>query len=133
VYFPWDIDRLFWEVMCGDHGQLLGNAIRWTVNEAPPVTVTGQGMLDVTVWKQKTSMTVHLVNLTNPMAMRPGFRELIPSPPQKVRVQLPAGRAARRVQLLVSPRTPPVERIPGAIGLTIPSILDHEVIAIDLE
>jgi hypothetical protein len=133
VYFPWDIDRLFWEVMCDDHGKLLGNAIRWAVNEAPPVTVTGQGMLDVTVWKQKTSMTVHLVNLSNPMAMRPGFRELIPSPPQNVRVQLPAGRTARRVQLLVSPRTPPVERLPGAIGLTIPSILDHEVIAIDLE
>lgn len=133
VYFPWDIDRLFWEVMCDDHGKLLGNAIRWAVNEAPPVTVTGQGMLDVTVWKQKTSMTVHLVNLTNPMAMRPGFRELIPSPPQDVKVQLPDGRAARRVQLLVSRQTPPVKRIPGAVSLTIPSILDHEVIAIDLE
>jgi len=133
VYFPWDIDRLFWEVMCDDHGKLLGNAIRWAVNEAPPVTVTGQGMLDVTVWKQKTSMTVHLVNLTNPMAMRPGFRELIPSPPQDVKVQLPAGSTARRVQLLVSQQTPTVGRIPGAIGLTIPSILDHEVIAIDLE
>jgi hypothetical protein len=132
VYFPWDIDRLFWEVMCDDHGKLLGNAIRWAANETPPVTVTGQGMLDVTVWRQKASLTVHLVNLTNPMAMRPGFRELIPSPPQEVRVQLPAGRKAARVQLLVSQRTPPVKRGNGWLELTLTSILDHEVVAIDL-
>ena len=29
-------------------------------------------------------MTVHLVNLTNPMGMRPNFHELIPSQPQVV-------------------------------------------------
>ena len=23
VYFPWDIDRTFWEVLCMDHGRLL--------------------------------------------------------------------------------------------------------------
>ena len=84
VYFPWDIDRVFWEVMVDDHGRLLRNAIDWAIDEEPPVTVTGPGVLDVTVWRQKDSMTVHLVNLTNPMMMRPSFREPIPSPPQQV-------------------------------------------------
>ena len=28
VYFPWDIDRTFWDVMCVDHGRLLRNADR---------------------------------------------------------------------------------------------------------
>jgi hypothetical protein len=36
------------------------------------------------------------------------------------------------VQLLVSGVTPRVEDANGSISLTIPSILDHEVIAIDL-
>ena len=27
VYFPWDIDRTFWDVMCVDHGRLLRNAV----------------------------------------------------------------------------------------------------------
>ncbi len=49
-------------------------------------------MLDVTVWKQKNSMTVHMVNLTNPMMMRPSFREMIPSPPQQLRLRLPEGK-----------------------------------------
>ena len=31
--------------------------------------------LDVTVWRQENSATLHLVNLTNPMAMRGFVRE----------------------------------------------------------
>ena len=79
VYFPWDIDRSFWEVLNVDHGRLLTNAVDWVTNEARPVTVTGQGVLDVTVWQQAHSMTVHLVNLTNPMMMKGPVRELIPN------------------------------------------------------
>jgi hypothetical protein len=41
VYFPWDIDRVFWEVMSVDHGRLLANAVEWAANEERPVTVTG--------------------------------------------------------------------------------------------
>ena len=48
VYFPWDIDRVYWEVMVDDHGRLLRNAIDWALNEERPVTVTGPGVLDVT-------------------------------------------------------------------------------------
>ena len=133
VYFPWDIDRL-----------VLGSALRrttasccamrcdWAANEPPPVTVTGPGVLDVTVWRQKASMTVHLVNLTNPMAMRPNARQLIPSPPQHVVVRLPKGAKAARVRLLVAGRDVPVGQTGGPVRLTIPSVLDHEVIAIDL-
>ena len=132
VYFPWDIDRLYWEVMAEDHGTLLRNALEWAANEAPPVEVTGLGMFDVTVWRQKGSMTVHLVNLTNPMAMRPNAHQLIPSPPQHVVVRLPKGAKAVRVQLLAAGREVPVAQTGGSVRLTVPSVLDHEVIAIDL-
>jgi hypothetical protein len=49
-----------------------------------------------------------------------------------VRVRLPEGRPAKAVHLLVSGRTPQVEVINGWVALTVDSILDHEVIAIDL-
>src|SRR5260370_20296909 len=81
IYFPWDIDRTFWEVLSTDHGKLLRNAVEWATDEAPPVSVTGPGLLDVTIWRQKQSLTVHLVNLTNPMMMKTPFREIIPVPP----------------------------------------------------
>jgi hypothetical protein len=132
VYFPWDIDRTFWEVLCADHGRLLSNSVEWATNEERPATVTGQGVLDVTVWRQRDSLAVHLVNLTNPMMMKGPFRELYPVGEQRVRVRLPEGVGVKRVQLLKAGGTPTVVEEPGHITVTVPSVLDHEVVAVDL-
>lgn len=132
VYFPWDIDRVFWEVLSVDHGTLLRNAVEWATNEEPPVRVTGPGILDVTVWRQRRSITVHLVNLTNPMMMKGPFRELIPAGAQTVRVRLPDASTARKIQLLVAGGSPRVTESAGHLEVVVPSILDHEVVAIDI-
>ncbi len=132
VYFPWDIDRTFWEVMCVDHGRLLANAVRWATNEPAPVEVAGPGLLDVTIWRQRSSITVHLVNLTNPMMMKGPLRELTPAGTQRVTVRLPAGSRAQKVQLLTAGTTPRVETTGSTLVVTVPSIECHEVVAIDL-
>jgi hypothetical protein len=133
VYFPGDLERTFWEILAVDHGTLLRNAVEWAMNEEQPVTVKGQGMLDVVVWRQKQSMTVHMVNLTNPMLFKAPYRELIPSPPQEVTVKLPAGAKASAVKLLVAGQNVAAQQSSdGKLLIPVPSILDHEVIAIDL-
>ncbi len=131
VYFPWDIDRTFWETLAPDHFKLLRNAVLWAVNEDPLLTVTGPGVLDVTVWRQKTSMTVHLVNLTNPMIMRGPVRELIPVGEQKIRLRLPEAVGVKRVRLLAAGKNLRVERSGPCLVLAVPSVLDHELVAID--
>ena len=133
AYFNWDIDRTFWQVLCPDHGRLLANVVHWAANEPPPVTVTGQGLIDIAVWRQEKSMTVHLVNLTNPMLMRGPCRQLIPSPPQHVSIRLPDGARASKVHLLVANTTPDTVLDGPSITLPVPSILDHEVIAVELD
>jgi len=132
VYFPWDIDRSFWEVLCVDHSKLLKNAVEWAANEAKIVTVDGPGVLDVTVWRQQASLTVHVVNLTNPMMMKGPFREIVPVGEQRVRLTLPEGQRAKRIQLLVGGKEPPTSNAGGLVEITVPSIGVHEVIAIDL-
>ena len=132
AYVPWDIDRTFWEIMNVDHGRLLGNLIRWALNEPPVVQVTGRGVLDVTAWRQRQSVTVHLVNLTNPMMMKGPLRELIPVDEQEVRVRLPQDAKVEKVRLLVSDKTPEYKTADGVVTLTVPSVLDHEVVALDL-
>ncbi len=136
VYFPWDIDRTFWEVLCVDHSRLLSNAVRWATNEPAVVEVDGSGVLDVTVWRQKASVTVHLVNLTTPMMMKGPARELLPVGEQRLRVRLPQGLRAGRVRLLAAGTTiEPRVRDQGSrqeLEVTVPSVVDHEVVAIDL-
>ena len=132
VYIPWDIDRTFWDVLCVDHLRLLRNAIAWATNEPRPVEVEGPGVLDVTIWRQASSMTVHLVNLTNPMMMKGPLRESIPVGPLRVRVRIPADARPRGVKLLTAGTTVNAQPVKGVLTVTVPSVDVHEVVAIDL-
>src|SRR5208337_1488238 len=75
VYFPGDLDRTFWQVLAVDHGTLLRNAVEWATDEAPLVKVEGPGVVDVAVWEQKASMTLHLVNHQSNDVEGPGTRD----------------------------------------------------------
>jgi len=132
VYFPFDLDRTFWEILAPDHLALLRNAVTWATNEEPVVTVTGPGVLDVTVWRQKGSITVHLVNLTNPMMMKGPVRELVPIGKQQVSLRLPGETTAKTVRLLAAGTIPRIARSGARLDITVPSVLDHEVVAVDL-
>jgi Hypothetical glycosyl hydrolase 6/Beta-galactosidase trimerisation domain len=131
VYFPGDIDRTFWETLNFDQARLLRNAVVWATDERAPLIVEGKGVLDVSLWMQKNSMTAHLVNLTNPMMMKGPLREIIPITAQQVSLQIPAGRRVKQVQLLVAGTKPHYTNKEAFIQLDVPSIALHEVIAID--
>ncbi len=132
VFFPWDIDRTYWEVLCVDHGTLLRNAVAWATNEEPVARVDGPGFVEVTVWTQKQSLTVHLVNLSNPMMMKGPIREIIPIGPQRLRLKLPAGKKLAGVKLLVGGTPADYSQTPGAVEVRVPQIALHEVVAFDL-
>ena len=132
AYFPFDIDRTFWEVLCGDHLKMLRNTFVWANDEAQVVEVDGPGLLDVTAWKNSTSITVHLVNLTNPMAMKGPYRDFFPVGPHTVRLTLPAGVHAKRAHLLAADKDVAIELEGQVVSVKVPSILDHEVVAIEI-
>ena len=134
AYIPWDIDRTFWEVLSPDHGTLLRNVLTWAMNQEPaPVEVDGRGIVDVTVWRQQASMTVHLVNLTNPMMMKGPLREIIPIGPLTVRARVPNGLRATKVKLLTAGTSAAPQDVNGALTVKVPTVDVHEVIAVDLE
>ena len=131
AYFPIDIDRTYWQVMSTDHLKLIQNTIRWALNEEPVVEVEGPGVIDVTTWRQKDSMTVHLVNLTNPMMMKGPFREFIPIDVQ-VRIKIPEGTKPKEVRLLINGSIPEFKNKNGYINLDVAQIKDCEIVGIDL-
>ena len=116
-----------------DHGLLLQNAVKWATNQPAIAQVEGPGIMDVNVWGHPTAMTVHLVNLTNPMMMKGPMRELMSPGEQTVHIQLPADSRLRRVQLLKLDMMPTYERQGHILTVIVPSILDHEVIALDFQ
>jgi hypothetical protein len=131
AYFPGDVDSTFWQILDPDQGRVLANVVRWALDEPDVVSVTGPGVLDVGAWEGEDSLSVHLVNLTNPMMMRGPIRELYPVGPQMATVRLPQGRTPREVRLLVSQADAMPSVADGALSVTIPSIVDHEVIAVE--
>lgn len=131
AYFPWDIDRSFWEILDVDHGKLLHNAVTWAANQPPPLTLTGAGVLDVNFWRQKNSVTVHLVNLTNPMMMKGPIREFYPVGPFTLRTHLGELRA-KAVKLLVAEGIPIFRQDGEWLEVVVPAVRDHEVVAIDV-
>jgi hypothetical protein len=132
AYFPFDIDRTFWEVLCADHLKLLRNAVLWSNSEAQIVEVNGPGFLDVTVWQNPDSIAIHLVNLTNPMAMKGPYRDFVSIGAQTLKLRLPSGVHANHARLLVADKNLAIERSGPVLTVTVPSILDHEVVAIDI-
>ena len=77
-------------------------------------------------------MTVHLVNLTNPMMMKGPLRETIPVGPLTVRIRLPDGRAScERATAHGSDGAQDVSGN-GILSVTVPSVEVHEVIAMEV-
>jgi hypothetical protein len=132
AYLPSDIDRTFWSVLAPDHGRLLANLVRWASKDASPLVVEGPGVLDVTAWRQKDSLAVHLVNLTNPMLMKGAFREIYPVGSQRVRLRLPSGEVPKRAKLLEAQKAVRHAVRDGWFECTVPGVALHEIVAIDL-
>lgn len=132
VYLPMDMDRTFWEVLSNDHGTVLRNAVEWAAGGPAPLTVEGDGLLDVALWRQAGSVTAHLVNLTNPMAMKGPFRQIFPVGPFRVGIELPEGLRAKSSRLLVADRPAPMRTAGNRVTIEVPRIGVHEVVALDL-
>ncbi|WCT74137.1 beta-galactosidase trimerization domain-containing protein [Sphingomonas naphthae] len=132
VYLPMDIDRTFAELRHGGHLAILKAMVAWAADETAPMTVEGPGLVDMAYWRQAQSLAAHIVNYNNPMAMAGAYREAIRSGPYTVSLELPLGAEPKGVRLLESDAMPEWRREVGRVIVTVPSILYHEVVAVDL-
>jgi hypothetical protein len=64
--------------------------------------------------------------------MRGPVRELVPVGVQKVRLRLPEGKQAKTVRLLAAGKVVDAEQVGRHVTVTVPSVLDHEVVAVDV-
>ena len=130
AFLPADLDRRYGRENLPDHGNLLANLVRWAAGDGIPLHVDGAGFVDCHLYRQQNRLILHVVNLTNAGTWRASVDELIPVGPFRVRVHLPSGVRANRLQTLVSGRAPTPAVGNGWVRFELPSILDHEVVVI---
>jgi hypothetical protein len=130
VYFAGDMDATFWRLDNPDIGRLLSNSIRWLLNGKMPVTVSGEGLIEVIGWQTQPGYAIHLLNYNGPNAFRGHMRTLVPLGPQVVRLTLPEDRHIGSAELLRSGGSVPFHQSGRTLEITVPKVELHEVIAL---
>jgi hypothetical protein len=128
VYFAGDLGRSYWRSGHPDILRLISNALAWTLRDAKPVRVEGDGFVELFAWDTEPGFAVHILNLNNPNLHRGVILEHSPIGPQKVVLQVP--RKVSRVTALRTEREIPFTQSGATVEFTIPSVTDYEVAAI---
>lgn len=129
AYFAGDIDRTFWLSGNTDLGQLLHETIRWLRGEnAPSVTVTGDGLVEIFAWETEPGYALHLLNYTNPNAMRGPFRRFHPIGTQQVEFQ--AAKPIKSVRALRGGQSIAFRQQGPRVTFAVPAVEDYEVISL---
>lgn len=128
VYLGFNVGEILWAALQRDHARVIQNAVGWALRETPRVTVEGPGLVDVSVRADGAGLTVALVNLNNPMAMRGQNRETIPLPPQEVSVALPAGVTGAQARLVLAETSAAVHITVGRVHVAVPTVEVLEVV-----
>ena len=131
AFLPAEIDRLYSINNLPDHAALLANLVRWAAAGDIPLELESHGLFDCNLYTQPGRLIAHIVNLTATGRMPITDEDLVPVGPLRVGVRLPAGVAGRSVKALVSgaSQTPVVAN--GWARVTIPSIVDREVLVFE--
>jgi hypothetical protein len=131
AFLPADIDRLYARNNLPDHAALLANLVRWAANGAIPLEVKGRGLFDCNLYTQPGRVIAHVVNLTATGRIPVTHDDMVPAGPLKFNVRLPAGVKGRSVRMLVAGRNAAHELASRWARITIPRLLDHEVLVIE--
>ena len=142
VYIASDLDRRFWEMLTPDHGRVLANSVRWAAGgTAPLVHVSGPGLVDATLWRGEsgagtggaTRHCLHVVNMTNPFAMRGVVREVLPLSGLEVTLHLGGGLAGAPRALAAGRELETVAEDDGAVRVRLPEVAVHEAVVFEVE
>jgi len=130
VYFPGDLDRSFWRSGNPDLSKLVINSVHWLLKGQPTTSVKGDGLIETFAWETEAGIALHLLNYTNPRAMRPFMSQFYPVGPLQAEVQIPKGRGVTSVRALRAQKDLPFERFDSVVKFEVPRLIDYEVIAL---
>lgn len=131
VYFAGDIGRTFWRSGHPDPLCLISNALEWTLSGRRPLSVRGEGLIELFAWETEPGVAIHLLNLNNPNLHRGVLLRHSPIGPQQVRVELPDARRIRRATLLRAEKPLRFRQSGNVVEFTVPGVACYEIAALE--
>ena len=126
-----DLDRCFAREGASEHAEILANAVRWGLRDRDPARLEpGLGLVALTGYAQEDRRIFHLTSriVTAPV---PGRQDvLIPVGPVRLRLR-DHGEDTPRVVCRVQDAAIDLERDGAEWIVTIPELLDHEIVVVD--
>jgi type 1 glutamine amidotransferase len=129
VYLPGQPDAIQCEVLTPWIERLFAAATGWVAQEDPPVELSVQSMVGVTLFEQPQRRILHLVNY--PCDTRYESDEFRPVRNLKVAVAVPPGRRVQRVHRLWRPAELPFAQTEGRASFAIDELGEYEVLALE--
>lgn len=129
VYFPGEIDRLFWHLKFPDHRLLIANAVLLGLKDEvlarlkAPMTVD----LSIQIQRDKKRIISHLINLTG---KRP-YAEIIPVRDLELEIKIPEEFSLRRAVSLNQNRELSLSIKDNTAKILLPELKDYEVVVLE--
>ena len=131
AYFPGDIDRTLWRSGSADLSQSLQNTVQWVLGVAQqPVTVKGEGIVEVFAWETEPDYALHILNYNNPNMTRGPIRHFYAIGPQQVHFNVEEGRKISSVRALRSGRGLRFTQDSATVHFEVPGVTDYKVVAL---
>lgn len=132
AYLAGDVDASYWRLDNWDLGRQLTNTVRWVMGENNPVSVEGEGLMEVFAWETEPGFALHIVNYNGPNAFRGKMRKPVTLGPQKVRMELPREVKIRKASLLRAGAPMVFQQRGRIIEFIVPSVGAYEVAALEV-
>ena len=136
VYLCNQSEALFYRYGFPDLGRVLANAVRWTLNEPARIEVDAPDFVEATLMTQPDRKLVHLVNFPIGKPVNTGWRHIgrniVPVSDIAVRLALGPGERVREARLATSGEPIPVQTRGAIAHVTVPRLLDHEIVVFEM-
>ncbi len=120
AYLSGDVDASYWRLDNVDLGRQLLNTLQWILRDGNPVTVKGEGLMEVCAWETEPGFAIHMVNYNGPNAFRGRMRTPVSLGPQQVRLELPRDIKIRNASLLRAEKPVTFRQHGRTIEFTVP-------------
>ncbi|MBI3917084.1 MAG: beta-galactosidase trimerization domain-containing protein [Betaproteobacteria bacterium] len=137
VYFPNQMECLYYRYGFRDLGLVLGNAVRYALGDAHHVEVAAPDFVDLSLMRQGERRLVHLINLPVDKPLDTGWRHpgrnLVPVTGIEVTLRIEGGQRVREVRAATSEQQLTFIQEGDWARVRAPRLEDHEIMVFEID